>query len=350
MRLANPSALLALLLLPFLLYWGMGVRKRAALGFSSLALLPKGMGLRRRLVHLPLFLRLAALALIIMAIARPQAGMEKVREVNKGIAIEMVVDRSGSMGQDMEFDGRKLTRLAVVKKVFAEFVNGYGPLPGRPNDLIGLITFARYADTICPLTLAHGPLTKFLDTIKLVPPKSSENRTSIGDAIALAAARLKTAEQAMANRPKDRGSSYKIKSKIIILLTDGRNNAGRYSPEEAGALAKKWGIKVYAIGVGGDDLVKVQTFFGTQMIRTGNGVDRKMLRGLAEKTGGIFRMADDAKALRSVYEEIDKLEKSKVESIRFLDYKEYFFYFALAAFILLITEIVLRCTVFRRIP
>jgi Ca-activated chloride channel family protein len=350
MRLANPWALTALLILPFLLYWGMGVKRRAAISFSSLALLPKSRGWRGRLAHLPLFLRLAALALIIIAIARPQAGMEKIQEVNKGIAIEMVVDRSGSMGQNMEFDGSDLSRLAVVKKVFGEFVNGSGKLPGRPNDLIGLITFARYADTICPLTLAHAPLNSFLDTIKLVGQKSPENRTSIGDAIALAAARLKTAEQSLAQQSKNRAGNYTIKSKIIILLTDGGNNAGKRLPDEAAELAAKWGIKIYTIGVGGDDVVKVKTLFGTQMVRTGNGVDRKSLARLAERTGGIFRMAGDAKALRSVYKEIDKLEKSEVTSVRFLDYKEYFFNFALAAFILLISELILRCTIFRKIP
>jgi len=350
MRFANPYALTALLILPFLLYWGLGVKRQAALGFSSLALLPKSHGLRGRLVHLPLFLRLAALALIIVAIARPQAGMEKIQEVNKGIAIEMVVDRSGSMGQGMKFDGSDISRLAVVKKVFGEFVNGNGTLPGRPNDLIGLITFARYADTICPLTLAHAPLNSFLDSIKLVPQKSPENRTSIGDAIALAAARLKTAEQALAKEPGKRADKYTIKSKIIILLTDGGNNAGKHLPDEAAALAAKWGIKIYTIGVGGDDVVKVKTLFGTQMVRTGNGVDRKSLARLAERTGGIFRMAEDAKALRAVYQEIDKLEKSEVTSVRFLDYKEYFFNFALAAFILLLLETVLRCTVLRKIP
>ncbi len=350
MRLANPLALLALLILPFLLYWGMRIKRQAALKFSSLSLLPTGKSLRRHLLHLPLFLRLLALTLIIFGLARPQAGMEKVREINKGIAIEMVVDRSGSMGQKMPFDGQDLSRLAVVKKVFGEFVNGSGPLPGRPNDLIGLITFARYADTICPLTLAHGPLNSFLDRIKLVPPKSPENRTAIGDAIALAAARLKTAEQTLARQSSGLDASYKIKSKVIILLTDGGNNAGKHTPEEAAALATKWGIKIYTIGVGGDDVVKVKTLFGTQMVRTGYGVDRKTLTALADKTGGIFRMAEDAKALRLVYEEINKLEKSQVESVRFLDYKEYFFYFILAAFVLLIIETVLRCTVLRRTP
>jgi Ca-activated chloride channel family protein len=350
MRLANPWALTALLLLPFLLYWAMHVKRRSALLFSSLALLPQGRGRRSRWRFLPLFLRLTAMTLIIIAMARPQAGMEKIREVNRGIAIEMVVDRSGSMRQDMGFDGGKLSRLAVVKKVFGEFVNGNGKLPGRPNDLIGLITFARYADTICPLTLAHGPLNSFLDKIRVVPARSSENRTSIGDAIALAAARLKTAAETMARQTGERADKYKIKSKIIILLTDGGNNAGRLTPDEAAALAAKWGVKIYTIGVGGDEVVKVQTIFGTQMIRTGNGVDRKTLARLAKKTGGIFRMADNARALRSIYAEINKLEKSEVSSIRFLDYKEYFFNFALAALILLILEAALRCTIFRKIP
>ena len=286
-----------------------------------------------------------------LALARPQAGLEKVQESSQGVAIEMVVDRSGSMGAEMEFDGRAMTRLDVVKRVFAEFVQGNGrDLQGRTSDLIGMITFAKFADTVCPLTLAHGALSGFLDTIHLVPEGHPENRTAIGDAIALAAARLQTAEETLARQTGGDATSYTIKSKVIILLTDGQNNTGRHTPEEASALAKQWGIKVYAVGVGGDDVVKIQTLLGTRMVRTGEGVDRETLTKLAETTGGVFRMAEDAEALRAVYQEIDRLEKSEVESIRYIDYKEYFAYLALAAFGLLALEAVLSCTLLRRLP
>lgn len=351
MRLASPWALLALLLLPLLLLAWRRRRSGPALLFSELALLPAGVSLRQRLMHLPFVLRLLSLTLLVLALARPQAGLEKVQETSQGVAIEMVVDHSGSMGAEMAFDGRPMTRLDVVKQVFAEFVNGNGrDLAGRPSDLIGMISFARYADTICPLTLAHGALAGFLDTIHLVPQDSPENRTAIGDAIALAAARLQTAEETLARQSGAAASAYTIKSKIIILMTDGRNNIGRHTPEAAAALAKGWGIKIYTIGVGGEDVVKIQTLLGTRMVRTGEGVDRQTLAALAESTGGIFRLAEDGKGLRAVYQEIDQLEKSEVETVRYIDYKEYFWLFAVAAFGLLVLEIVLHCTVLRRLP
>lgn len=351
MRFATPWAFMALLMIPIVILYWRRKRQGLALLFSDLSLLPTSTSLVSRLPHLPAALRLLALLLLIIALARPQAGLEKVEEISQGVAIAMVVDRSGSMGAEMEFDGRSMTRLDVVKQVFSEFVKGNRlDLKGRPADLIGLITFARYADTICPLTLAHGALAGFLDTIHLVPQESQENRTAIGDAIALAAARLKTAEETLAGQGVSGVKAYHIKSKVIILLTDGQNNTGRHLPDEAAALAKEWGIKIYAIGVGGDDVVKVQTLLGTRMVRTGEGVDREMLGRVAESTGGVFRMAEDAEALRAVYQEIDRLEKSEVESVRYLDYKEYFLPFALAAAILLVLETLLNCTLWRRLP
>lgn len=351
MRFATPWALLALLLLPYLVFVWQRRRRGTALIFSDLSLLPASSSLRIRLQNLPFFLRLLALALVILALARPQAGLEKIQETSQGVAIEMVVDRSGSMAAEMEVDGQAMTRLDVVKRAFAEFVHGnQRDLGGRPSDLIGMITFARYADTVCPLTLAHGALSGFLDTIHLVPQESPENRTAIGDAIALAAARLQTAEETLAQQTGGQAKAYTIKSKVIILLTDGQNNAGSHAPDEAAALAKKWGIKIYTVGVGGDDVVKIQTMLGTRMVRTGEGVDRDTLAKLAESTGGVFRMAEDAEALRSVYQEIDQLEKSEVESIRYIDYKEYFVFFALAAFGLLVLETLLASTVLRRLP
>lgn len=354
MRFAAPWVLLVLLLLPALVLLWRRPGREVRLAFSHLGLLPEqgdSVSWRLRLSPLPQALRLAALALLILALARPQAGMEKVREVSQGVAMEMVVDRSGSMGAEMTFDGRTRSRLEVVKQVFAEFVAGnQTDLAGRPADLIGMVTFARYADTVCPLTLSHDTLLGFLDTIHLVARDSPENRTAIGDAIALAAARLHTAEETLARQNEAGAKSYNIQSKIIILLTDGQNNAGRHTPEEAAALAKDWGIKIYAIGVGGDEEVAVPTIFGSRRMRGGEGVDRQTLGRIAESTGGLFRMADDGQALRAVYEEIDRLEKSEVESIRYIDYKEYFAPLALAALVLLILETGLRCTVLRRLP
>lgn len=364
MRFASPLALLALLIIPVLLYGALGRWQRACIRFPSITHpLEAGRSLRRRLFHLPLLLRVLALVLLVVALARPQAGREKMYEVSKGVAAEIVVDRSSSMGEEMDFDGKRLNRLQVVKRVFDEFVNGNKKeLAGRPNDLIGLVTFARYADTVCPLTLAHGALTGFQDTVRLVS-RRQEDGTAIGDALMLAAARLRTAEDALALpdgerrrtgpgvRDEEQAKQYEIKSKIIVLLTDGANNAGRRTPEQAAKQAAAWGIKIYAVGVGGDDGTRtIRTLFGTQKVRTGRGVDTKMLQSLADTTGGLFRMADDGEALRAIYREIDQLEKSEVESVRYMDYKEYFARFALIALILLALEAVLRCTVFRKIP
>lgn len=300
---------------------------------------------------LPLLLRILALLFLTVAIARPQEGREQVRDVSEGIAIEMVVDRSGSMGAEMEFEGERLSRLEVVKRVFEEFAIGKNSdLPGRPNDLIGMISFARYADTVCPLTLAHGALSKFLESVQLVK-RRSEDGTAIGDAIALAAARLRTADETLARQLKEGEKTFEIKSKIMILMTDGQNNAGMRPPSEAAALAKKWGIKIYTIGVGGEEgLMRQQGLLGSFLIRTGEGVDRQTLQSVAESTGGIFRMAEDAEALRAIYREIDRLERSRIESVRYLDYRELFQLSLFLALGFLVTEIALSCTLFRRIP
>jgi Ca-activated chloride channel family protein len=279
-------------------------------------------------------------------------GREKVKDVTKGVAIQMVVDRSSSMSAEMEYRGSRRNRLDVVKKVFEEFIMGNGEeLEGRPNDLVGMVAFARYADTMAPLTLGHGALLRFLDQVKIVT-RRAEDGTAIGDALALAAARLRTAEEDIARFASDSGEKeYEIKSKIIILLTDGQNNFGKRTPEQAAQLAADWGIKVYTIGVGGDEGVStVKTLFGNFKVPTGTRVDTRPLQRVAEATGGIFRMADGDESLREVYTEIDRLEKSNIESVRYIDYRELFVPFALAALCLVMLEVFLAATVFRRIP
>jgi Ca-activated chloride channel family protein len=216
-----------------------------------------------------------------------------------------------------------------------------------------LITFARYADTACPLTLAHGPLTEFIEPVQLVKRKP-EDGTAIGDAIALAAARLQTAEETIKKQALATGSdepSYEIKSKIIILLTDGEQTAGKRTPLQAAELAKEWGIKIYAIGIGGRKAMRqIKTLFGTQFIPSGRGVDQQTLTKLADTTGGLFRMAEDGDSLRAIYREIDELEKSEIESVRYVDYQEQFTPFALLALVILALDVVLRCTLLRRLP
>ena len=352
MHFESPYAFLLLLLIPVLLMARNRGRGGGTLRFpSTQAAARTGRSLRRRLAGLPPFLRALSLTFLTIALARPQRGLERVRDINKGIAIEMVVDRSGSMNAEMEYRGKRLNRLDVVKRVFEDFVLGNGAgLPGRPNDLIGLIAFARYPDTIAPLTLAHGALPRFLDTVKIVK-RRSEDGTAIGDAIALAAARLKTAEETLTDIDPEAGDRYEIKSKVIILLTDGANNTGRRSPSGAAELARSWGIKIYTIGVGGGEAVTtIQTPLGSYKVPTGPGVDEATLSGIARATGGVYRRADSARALERVYREIDRLETTDIESVRYVDYREIFPPFALLSLLFLTADVLLSNTWLRRIP
>lgn len=355
MQFESPWIFLFLLILPPLLWLRWRWAKAGAIRFSTTSVaVQAGRSLRQRLGFLPILFRVLALVLLIIALARPQKGLEQVRDIKKGIAIEMVVDRSGSMGAPMEVDGQAMNRLEAVKKIFHQFVAGDGhDLKGRPADLVGLITFARYPDTVCPLTLAHGALPQFLDTVQVVSQNQrSEDGTAIGDAIALAAARLKTAEDTIAQQSKLSKDQYTIKSKIMILLTDGLNNAGKRDPLQAAKLAAEWGIKIYVVGVGGgQDNSPYRSFFGNiPWLSAGDPVDVEMLTSIASTTGGIFRMAGDAEALKAIYKEIDQLERSEIQSIRYRDYKELFTPWALAAFCLVCAETVLLSTAFRRIP
>ena len=249
MRFDTPFAFLILLAIPIILYLRYRKRGIAGLRFSSIVRAKRaGHSWRQKLGELPFFLRLVVLILLAVALARPQEGKEIVRDVSKGVAMYTVIDRSGSMRAEMDYQGTTYNRLEVVKKVFKEFIDGGDDLPGRPNDLIGMIVFARYADTICPLTLSRGALAQFLKQVKLVK-RRSEDGTAIGNAIALAAARLKTAEETLVEQATDKKKQHKIKSKVIILLTDGERNCGDISPSKAVAMAKKWGIKLYIIGI-----------------------------------------------------------------------------------------------------
>ncbi len=348
-RFATPWMFALLAIIPAVLYLRFKRRRPPAVRFPATGALRRlPVTWRVRLAGLPVWLRAAALVLLVIALARPQRGTERIVDVSRGVAIEMVVDRSSSMSAEFRYRGRRLNRLEVALRVFEDFVRGAGDLKGRPSDLIGLITFARYADTICPLTLDHDTLIGFLPTVRLVD-RESEDGTAIGDAVALAAARLRTAEEVLA-RQTGRRKDYEIKSKVIILLTDGQNNAGKRTVQQAAELAASWGIKIYAIGIGGEGAATIRTPFGTYTVPVGEGVDEATLRTLAETTGGIYRVAEDAEALRAVYEEIDKLEKTEIESTRFVDYREMFPPFAMAALLLLGLEIVVGGTVLRRAP
>lgn len=346
----NPFVLAALLLLPLVPFVLRFARRRTRVSFSSIALAaPVPRTLRLRLRWLPDFFRLAALALLIFAAARPQLVSGKTKTSTEGIAIQIVLDRSGSMREPISTDGDQLTKMTVVKKALANFVLGDDKtLRGRTGDMIGLITFARYADTLSPLARVHQPI---VDAANQVQPAEvrAEDGTAIGDALALAAARLKRAEEEVArSAPKD-GSKpeFQIKSKVIILLTDGQNNAGEASPYDAAKLAKDWGIRLYTIGVGTGERL-VQTIFGTQRM-PGGDVDERMLKEIAGETGGRYYAAESPASLAQACTDIDSLEKSKIDSTQYSHRTELFGPYAAAATVFLALELLMGTTVFRRI-
>lgn len=364
MSLQAPWVLLLLLLLPALLWWERRRSHRAAVTFSSLRTLRHGpVSWRLRLRPLLLGLRVLGLALLIAAVARPRKGTVLAEISTEGIAIEAVIDRSGSMRAEMDYYGDKLNRLEVVKRVLADFIRGdERRFAGRSGDLIGLVTFARFADTVCPLILSHDVLLEMLRQTQLVTLRS-EDGTAIGDAIALSAARLRKAEEEIQRRRTQLGltdeavlegansEAFRIKSKAIILLTDGQNNVGDYDPLQAAALAEEWGITVYTIGIGSSQAFEVrQTLLGPMKVPTRNELDEGLLKAIAEKTGGFYGRADDAEALQRIVAEINEKEKTEVKAVQYTHYSEKFTWLALPALLVLLLEILANCTIFRKIP
>jgi len=363
MQFYSPWALLLLFILPAMAYLMLRKKSTATVRFPSL-LDMKNCSLSWRIRSRPLLsaARLVCVGFLIVALARPRKGTVLSEISTEGVAIEAVVDRSGSMQTEMDYYGQKLNRLEVVKKVLSEFIEGdKKDLSGRSSDLIGLITFARYADTKCPLVHSHNVLIEFLKKTEIATIRS-EDGTAIGDAIALGAARLRKAEEEIEQRKSQLASSgekisgteesgFKIKSKVIVLLTDGINNAGQYDPLEAAELAKKWGIKIYTIGIGsGQAYTTIQTPLGTYKMPTGQELDERLLKAIAESTGGFYGRADDAQALRKIVEKIDELEKTEVKSIQYTQFAERFGPLTLAALLILGAEMLASCTVFRKIP
>jgi Ca-activated chloride channel family protein len=364
MQLYSPWALFLLFVLPLMAYLTLRKNRTAAVKFPSLADM-RSCPVSWRLKFRPILTiaRLICLGLLIIALARPRKGTVLSEISTEGVAIEAIVDRSSSMETEMDYYGEKKNRLEAVKKVFHDFISGDKKgLAGRGGDLIGLITFARYADTICPLVLSHNVLLEFLKKTEIVSLRS-EDGTAIGDAIALAAARLKKAEEEVERRRAKLGmasinnsdnaqeSGFKIKSKAIILLTDGRNNMGEYGPLEAAELAKKWDIKIYTIGIGSAQAyTTIRTIMGPFKMPTHQDLDEGLLKAIAEKTGGFYSRADDAESLHEIVEKIDSLEKTEVKSIQYAQYSERFGPWTLAALSLLVLEMLAGCTVFRKVP
>jgi Ca-activated chloride channel family protein len=322
--------------------------------------------LRQRLAGLPLLLRLAVLSLLIVAFARPQHELGRTKTSTEGIAMQLVIDRSGSMDEPMDYDGRRVRRIDVVKDVASEFLIGNGDdLKGREGDLVGMIAFASYADTIAPLTQSPELVAELLEPVDVARLRT-ESGTAIGDALALALARLKRAEEEIGAAQREleaeagvdapaSGSgesnasdrdTFTIKGKAVILLTDGENNAGSIQPMQAAALARDWGIRVYTIGIGeGRSMV-----LGGMRVPVGGGADARTLSAIADATGGKFWAASDAAALREVYAEIDRLETTRIETQQLTDYQEAFTPFAVAALALLALEVFFRTAVLRRAP
>jgi Ca-activated chloride channel family protein len=324
---ARPWALSAILLLPYLA-WRLRRFRTPAILFSAVdPSIPHSR--RERWIQFPNALRLLAILCLIAAGAGPVWDQRPARQIAKSIGIQILIDRSSSMAsEDMMLEGRRQSRLDVVRRISHDFIFGAGDLRGRPSDMIGLIAFAADPVTLCPLTLTHEMLQPALRS--LLPAEGEQDGTDIGDAVALASARFELAEHEHAGR---------LKSEVIILLTDGENNLGARNIAEAAALAHQWGVRVYSIAI-------QPSTPGDNAVLPAVGE----LELLSAETNGIARVATDASALRSIYSEIDRLEKSDVDVVRFEGRWGAFTGLALAALILLAIETLLGQTWLRRIP
>ena len=277
---------------------------------------------------LQLLLRLAVFVLLVLVLARPQTQNSWKNETMEGIDIMLAMDVSTSMlAEDL-----KPNRIEAAKQVAADFIIG------RPNDNIGLTIFAGEAFTQCPMTTDHTSLLNLLHNVRTdIAQHLIEDGTAIGMGLANAVSRLKES---------------KAKSKVVILLTDGSNNRGDLSPMTAAEIAKSFGIRVYTIGVGTNKVAPypMQVAGGIQYINIPVEIDTKMLNDIAAATEGDFYRATNNKELKQIYKEIDKLEKSKLNVKKYSKRYEAYQPYAIAAVILLLLEILLRITVFRRLP
>lgn len=276
------------------------------------------------LLHAPFVLRIIALILIILVLARPQTTDNWQNSEIEGIDIMLAIDVSTSMlAEDL-----KPNRLEAAKDVAAEFING------RPNDNIGLTLFAGESFTQCPLTVDHAVLLNLFQSIKC---GIVTDGTAIGMGIANAVTRLKDS---------------KAKSKVIILLTDGTNNKGDISPLTAAEIAKSFGIRVYTIGVGTNGMAPYPYPIGNtvQYVNMPVEIDEKTLTQIAGTTNGNYFRATSNSKLKEVYEEIDKLEKTKLSVKEYSKRQEEYRWFALAAFLCILLEVLLRNSILKKIP
>lgn len=327
----SPQFLWGLIALPFVFWVEMRKLHSVRLPLPSHdALVGAVKTWRSRFEFLPPLLKTFAMMLLILAIARPQIVNHDTRIKSEGVDIVLALDASGSMrALDMTLDGDRADRMAAVKKVVGDFVSG------RHYDRIGMVVFGQTAYTQCPLTLDYDVLRGYLD---LIDVGIAGDATAIGNALATSIKRLE-------------GST--AKSRIVILLTDGANNAGEVSPQAAAEAAARQGIKTYTIAVGSrSQLVPfpVQTPFGTRIQNVQLDVDEDTLKMISDKTGGKFFRADSTETLESIYATIDKLEKTEVEIEKFTDADELYWPFLVAAVALLLIGWGARMTVFLRVP
>lgn len=326
-KFANPELFYLFLLIPILMLWYIFRNKKQNPNFhfsfgSQLTKIKPS--LKQKLRHLNFALRMLALGFIIIALARPQSSSTKENIKTEGIDIVLAMDVSTSMlAEDL-----KPNRIDAAKQTAREFIEN------RLNDRIGLVVFSGESFTQCPVTIDHDILINLMNDIK---SGMIEDGTAIGMGLATSVSRLQTS---------------KAKSKIVILLTDGVNNRGFVAPKTAAEIAQEFDIKVYTIGVGtkGKAPYPVQTPFGVRYQNVDVDIDENVLKEIAQITNGKYFRATNNKSLKSIYEEIDKLEKTEIDVTSFTRYSEEFKPFLVIALVLLAIEILLRYLVFRTFP
>jgi Ca-activated chloride channel family protein len=324
---ASPDYFYVLLLIPAIVVWYVFRFRRSQPSLRVSSTLPFAKisrGHKTWLYHGLFVLRMFALVLIIIALARPQSTSSHNDVSVEGIDVVMAMDISGSMlAQDFTPN-----RIEAAKEVGIDFIKG------RPDDRIGLVVFSGESFTQCPLTTDHNVLiNQFME----LHSGMIDDGTALGDGLATAVNRLKDS---------------KALSKVIILLTDGVNNMGSVDPVSAAEIAKLYGVRVYTIGVGthGYAPIPVQTPFGWQLQNMEVQIDEPLLERIAEMTGAKYFRAINKSALVEIYKEIDRMEKSKIDVTEFRKKSEEFMPWALAGMLLLIMELLLRYSVFRRLP
>ena len=325
----NPEYLWLLLLLVPMIAWYIfkQYQSDASLQVSTTQPFSKIPRTRRHyFFHLVFALRCAALFFLIITIARPQSSNSYRKESTEGIDIMLSLDISGTMlAEDL-----KPNRLEAAKDVAIRFV------ADRPDDNVGLVIFAGESFTQCPLTTDHAVLTNLIKAVKF-GEMGIEDGTAIGLGLARAVDRIKDS---------------KAKSKVVILLTDGSNNAGDIAPLTAAEIAKKMGVRVYTIAVGKHGMAPYpfQTPFGIQYQNVPVEIDENVLQQIAQMTGGSHFRATDNATLSAIYAEIDQMEKTKLQVREYRKKQEEFFPYLLAAFFLLVFELLIRNTILRRLP